>query len=46
MGIFFSLFAAVFVMPSIIILGENLEHWLTKSRHARLSTKMNALRKR
>ena len=39
LGIFYSLFAAVFVAPIIIILEEQFEVWQTHRKHAKLSAK-------
>jgi hypothetical protein len=38
-GIGFSLIAAVFVNPSLIILEENLEHWITERQHKKVIKK-------
>jgi len=39
LGIFYSLFAAVFVAPIIIILEEQYEFWHTKHKHKKISAK-------
>ena len=40
LGIGFSLFIAVFINPSLIIVEENFEKWITQSRHEKHSKKL------
>ena len=41
LGIGFSLFIAVFINPSLIILEENFEKWITRRKHEKHSKKLN-----
>ena len=46
LGIFFCLFSAVFVMPSIIIVEEDFEHWYAERKHKAALEKKEKLMQR
>lgn len=46
LGIAFSLFIAVFINPSLIIMEENFENWITQKRHKKHSKKLKEHKKK